>query len=82
MAYRLIGQKDKGNIIIENWKKTLPGNKIAQWAEYIFSGDKENADKVLVGKTLKTTGTPWNPTGGDNDFKVVYEIAKFIENNK
>ena len=78
LAYKLTGHSEKAGKILMEWKKSMPGNKIVKWAEFMFRGDMINAEKILSGQTTEKAGTPWNPAGVDPDFKIVYEIAALL----
>ena len=45
----------------------------------MYAGDRAKAEQALNNYRDKDGGTPWNPSGADHQFRLVYEVVNQIQ---
>jgi len=78
-SYQLLGEEERAVETLSDWLKSNSKNPIAHWASALYSNNPEKAARALGSYKDADGGTPWNPGGGDSQFKLVYEIVNQIK---
>ncbi len=80
-AYSLqfLGQSEKAIQKLSTWISKRPADPIANWALSIYANDYEKAERAISNYKSQSGGTPWNPQGGDPQFRLIYELVNEIK---
>ncbi len=78
MALKKLGRQDESSGYLNKWLETNRNRKIVDWAKLMMEGKKSEADAILKSVSDEGEGTPWNPAGTDNDFRLINEIAQKV----
>lgn len=78
MALKKLGRHDESVSYFEKWIEKNRNAKVVEWAKLIMEGKKSEADAILKSISDDGEGTPWNPAGTDNDFRLINEIVQKI----
>ncbi len=78
-SFQLLGQEDSSVKILSDWMKANPKNPVVHWASAMYSNKTDQAERALSSYKDSAGGTPWNPGGGDAQFRLVYEIVNQIQ---
>ena len=80
LAYSLqfLGREEAAVKQLSDWLKQKPKDPIAHWASAMYANQKEAAEQALSRYKASTGGTPWNPSGADAQFRLVYEVVNQI----
>ncbi len=79
LSLQLLGQEEDAIKLLSHWIKSKPSDPIAHWAMAMYANNREQAEQALSKYKAPTGGTPWNPSGADAQFKLVYEIVNQIQ---
>ena len=82
LALRALDREKEARDFMQTWTDQQPDDITTRWAKAVFHHEYETAESIL--KSIKTgdRGTPWNPTGGDPDFRLVIDTVNMIEKLK
>ncbi|MCD6347266.1 MAG: DUF5107 domain-containing protein [Bacteroidales bacterium] len=81
LAYsmQILGHEEQAIKILSEWMKVRSKDPIAHWAIAMYSNMPDRAEQALNRYKDSSGGTPWNPGGGDPQFRLVYEIVNQIQ---
>jgi len=79
LALKRMGKETEARNVVADWLKAAPTNPVARWSAANFRIIEPGDLDCLSDDKTDVVEAPWNPIKRDTDFKLVYEIAKLVE---
>ncbi len=82
LALKRLGRITESQEYLNRWLTVFSNKTVSDWALLMNDGQTEKASSLLVTDTSGEAGIPWNPAGGDAEFRIILEIAQKYDDKK
>ncbi len=76
LSLHQLGMRAEAEKAMADWLRNSPSSVPAQWARLHFAGKEEEARNLMLEFRTQEGGTPWNPAGGDAEFRLITEVVE------
>ncbi len=78
IALRQLGEKTEADRMVQDWTRQFPDNLVVKWCVYIYRGDTDAADKLLLLRTNPDEKAPWETTYIDRNFDLLTKMTVLL----